>query len=107
MTATEATEQAQLLGVAAAVCGGGFDDAQARSRGQDPPRQPWLVTPSGAVATDNPNRRPLVVDLSALWAGPRAGRLLAGWGAEVVKVEDPSRPDGFADGAPHFYERLN
>jgi crotonobetainyl-CoA:carnitine CoA-transferase CaiB-like acyl-CoA transferase len=49
----------------------------------------------------------LVVDLSALWAGPLAGRLLAEWGADVIKVEDPARPDGFRDGAPGLYRRLN
>jgi crotonobetainyl-CoA:carnitine CoA-transferase CaiB-like acyl-CoA transferase len=48
-----------------------------------------------------------VIDLSALWAGPLAGRLLAEWGADVIKVEDPGRPDGFRDGAPTLYERLN
>lgn len=35
-----------------------------------------------------------VLDLGAIWAGPYAGRLLAGLGAEVIKVEAPSRPDG-------------
>jgi hypothetical protein len=112
MTAVAATQQAQLLGMAAAVCGAGFDDAQARSRNQNPPRQPWLTTPAppgtrGPGGTAKPRRRPLVVDLSALWAGPLAGRLLAEWGADVLKVEDPSRPDGFEAGAPAFYERLN
>jgi hypothetical protein len=107
MTAVEATEQAQLLGVAAAVCGAGSDDDQARLRGQDPPRRPWLATPSGAGAGNRPRQRPLVVDLSALWAGPLAGRLLAERGADVVKVEDPARPDGFRDGATALYERLN
>ena len=36
----------------------------------------------------------LVVDLSALWAGPLCGGLLAGAGATVVKVESTHRPDG-------------
>ncbi len=48
-----------------------------------------------------------MADLSALWAGPLAGRLLAEWGAEVIKVEDPGRPDGFREGAAAFYRRLN
>ena len=34
----------------------------------------------------------LVVDLSALWAGPLCGDLLAGAGASVVKVESTARP---------------
>jgi hypothetical protein len=96
MAANEATERAQLLGVAAAVCGG------------DPPRRPWLATASEPASSTNQRRqRPLVLDLSALWAGPLAGRLLAEWGAEVLKVEDPARPDGFALGATPLYERLN
>jgi crotonobetainyl-CoA:carnitine CoA-transferase CaiB-like acyl-CoA transferase len=107
MTTDEATERAQLLGVAAARCAAGAGDEQARFRGQDPPRRPWLVTRSLAGAGGRPRHRPVVVDLSALWAGPLAGRLLAEWGAEVVKVEDPARPDGLAEGAPAFYERLN
>lgn len=57
------------------------------------------------------SRRPLseakVVDLSVMWAGPLCGDLLAWAGAQVVKVESPSRPDGAKRGMPEFYERLN
>jgi crotonobetainyl-CoA:carnitine CoA-transferase CaiB-like acyl-CoA transferase len=130
MTATEAVERAQLLGVAAAVVGGTWSDEQAGSRGQNPPTRPWLTEPSPATktatktatnaATKTTNKAtskttnkapksgpPLVVDLSALWAGPLAGRLLAEWGADVIKVEDPARPDGFRVGALGLYRRLN
>ena len=48
-----------------------------------------------------------VVDLSAMWAGPLCGDLLARAGAQVVKVESLSRPDGAKRGMPEFYERLN
>jgi hypothetical protein len=49
----------------------------------------------------------VVVDLSALWAGPLAGSLLRAAGADVVKVESHSRPDGARFGASAFYELLN
>ncbi len=52
-------------------------------------------------------RPPLVVDLSALWAGPLCTRLLADRGAEVVKVESPTRPDGARRGPRAFFDRLN
>jgi crotonobetainyl-CoA:carnitine CoA-transferase CaiB-like acyl-CoA transferase len=50
---------------------------------------------------------PLVVDLSALWAGPLAGALLSAAGADVVKVESTRRPDGARFGAPEFFDLLN
>jgi hypothetical protein len=50
---------------------------------------------------------PLVVDLSALWAGPLASHLLWLAGAEVVKVESRSRPDAMRDGDRTFYALLN
>lgn len=55
-----------------------------------------------------PRRRdqPLVVDLTALWAGPLATALLADLGAEVVKVEPSVRPDGTAR-HPAFHGHLN
>jgi crotonobetainyl-CoA:carnitine CoA-transferase CaiB-like acyl-CoA transferase len=51
--------------------------------------------------------RPLVIDLSALWAGPLAGRLLRLAGAEVIKVESRTRPDAMRDGDPALFARLN
>jgi crotonobetainyl-CoA:carnitine CoA-transferase CaiB-like acyl-CoA transferase len=110
MPASEAVERAQLLGVAAAICPGDWTDEQAMARSQDPPRQPWLVQPSPAGGRPA-RRQPLVVDLTSLWAGPLAGRLLSEWGADVVKVEDPRRPDGGSTGAgagaQAFSGRLN
>jgi crotonobetainyl-CoA:carnitine CoA-transferase CaiB-like acyl-CoA transferase len=50
---------------------------------------------------------PLVVDLSALWAGPLCARLLGGAGARVVKVESVARPDGARRGPAAFYDRLH
>ena len=49
----------------------------------------------------------LVVDLSALWAGPLCGDLLACAGATVVKVESQSRPDGARRGPAAFFDLLN
>ncbi len=50
---------------------------------------------------------PLVVDLSALWAGPLAARLLGRAGARVVKIEDVHRPDGARRGPARFYRDLH
>lgn len=57
-----------------------------------------------------PAREPaglIVVDLSALWAGPLCGDLLAGTGATVIKVESPDRPDGARRGPAAFFDLLN
>ena len=50
---------------------------------------------------------PLVVDLSALWAGPLAASLLGMAGARVIKVESVQRPDGARLGHAGFFELLN
>jgi hypothetical protein len=50
---------------------------------------------------------PLVVDLSAIWAGPLAGHLLWLAGAEVVKVESPGRPDLIRRDDPSTFETIN
>ena len=57
--------------------------------------------------TGRPLRDTKVVDLSVMWAGPLCGDLLARAGAQVVKVESSSRPDGARRGLPEFYELLN
>jgi hypothetical protein len=49
----------------------------------------------------------VVVDLSALWAGPLCTSLLAAAGARVVKVESVHRPDGARRGASAFFDLLN
>jgi hypothetical protein len=54
-----------------------------------------------------PMRRPLVIDLSALWAGPLAAHLLWLLGARVVKVESRTRPDALREGDPPFFALLN
>jgi hypothetical protein len=48
-----------------------------------------------------------VIDLSALWAGPYCGGLLAEAGFEVLKIESPARPDPTPVHTPHLDARLN
>lgn len=71
-----------------------------------PPAHPLAVRRFGQ-ARPPAERAPLVVDLSALWAGPLAGALLAQAGAQVVKVESIRRPDGARQGYAGFFDLLN
>lgn len=68
--------------------------------------------PSGGVQVLDPHHRPIpraarVVDLSALWAGPLCGAILAAAGLEVTKVESSTRPDGARAGDPALFGKLN
>lgn len=49
----------------------------------------------------------IIVDLSALWAGPYCGALLGEAGHDVVKVESPARPDPTPIHTPRLNARLN
>ncbi len=95
LTGTEIIEMAALLGIAAAVPG--ICSEPVHSPGQELHRgdRRRLL------------ERPLVVDLTSLWAGPLAGGLLADAGARVVKVEGAGRPDGARRGTPEFFNLLN
>lgn len=87
-------EQGRELGLAIA----GVDET--------PLSQPveWLIeTPPASP----PQRAPLVVDLSALWAGPLCGHLLWQAGAEVIKVESPRRADAMRAGDAGLFALLN
>jgi len=70
------------------------------------PLQGWFRETIYVPATQ-PKRKPRVADLSGLWAGPLAGNLLHLSGAEVIKVESTSRPDGARRGNLKFYNFLN
>jgi crotonobetainyl-CoA:carnitine CoA-transferase CaiB-like acyl-CoA transferase len=48
-----------------------------------------------------------LVDLSALWAGPLCGAVLAAMGAASVKIESKHRPDPTRTSMPEFFRRLN
>lgn len=89
----ELAERAELLGIAAGPVTPSVESA--RPSATPPPMVPRSV------------RGLLVVDFSALWAGPLCAHLLGLAGALVVKVETPSRPDGARRGHPGFYRLLN
>lgn len=65
------------------------------------------AVPSTAAAQLPANDRPLVIDLSSLWAGPLASHLLGLAGARVIKVEDRRRPDGARRGPAAFFNLLH
>jgi hypothetical protein len=72
----------------------------------DASAQPSLAHPSftPAARCSDP---PLVVDLSALWAGPLCGHLLQQAGARVIKVESAGRPDSIRHACPALFDRLH
>jgi hypothetical protein len=53
------------------------------------------------------SERPLVVDLTSMWAGPLCAHLLGRLGARVVKVESLGRPDGARLGPRGFFDLLH
>lgn len=85
----ELAERAELLGVAAGPV------VRRKPMSRLEPRAPRSV--DGL----------LVVDFSALWAGPLCAHLLGLAGARVVKVETPGRLDGARRGNAGFYSLLH
>lgn len=51
--------------------------------------------------------RPLVVDMSSIWAGPLCGHLLWLAGAQVIKVESRKRPDMIRSSDPQTFSVVN
>lgn len=91
-SATDARNRAVLLGLPCSVVG-----ERAAS-------EPWSTSREHAgPAVDHP----LVVNLAALWAGPLCASLLGMLGCQVIKVEDPRRPDGARRGPRAFFDLLN
>ena len=86
--------RATLLGIPAGALG--------EVRAADP-----VVRRIGSVAPPRPLAGLLVADLSSMWAGPLACRILARAGATVVKVETASRPDGTRSGSEAFFNWMN
>lgn len=74
---------------------------------EEPAAEPVTVLKTGAHRWRSPESRPLVIDLSAIWAGPLAGHLLWRAGANVVKVESRSRPDELRQFDPGMFSLLN
>lgn len=90
----EVTERGRLLGLPVAALGETHAEAA-------------RVDAFGvATSARNPSGL-LVADLSAMWAGPLCGQLLAHAGATVVKVESAARPDGARLGPPAFFDWMN
>lgn len=94
--ATEAEERLHLLGLA----GGAVRDSASVSA-----QRPGAVV--DVLGSRTPTERPLVVDLTSLWAGPLCAHLLGRRGARVVKVESRTRPDGARQGTPDFFALLH
>lgn len=90
----DVTEQARLLGLPVAALA-------------ETPAEPPRVYPFGAATATRGPADLLVADLSAMWAGPLCGHLLARAGATVVKVESAARPDGARNGPQPFFDWMN
>ena len=93
---TGMVETAQLLGVPAGRL----------ESGPTAPELPWSIQHLGRTAASR-SRHPLVVDFSAMWAGPLCAHLLGRCGLDIVKVEDTSRPDAARTGDPGLFDRLH
>jgi hypothetical protein len=93
-TSEEVAGRAQLLGLAAGPI-------------PQPPVPPPAPVSPPEKGSPLDRRAPLVVDLSALWAGPLASHLLGLAGARVIKVETPDRLDGARRGSAEFYRLLH
>jgi len=88
--AAELAAAAQAVGIPASALGGDCPPPVAATR----------LGSAGAAPR-------LVLDLSAMWAGPLCAAILGRAGWRVLKVEDVRRPDGARSGPPAFYADLH
>lgn len=91
----ELVERGRLLGLPVA------------SADETPTSPPVETMTRGPIRRRPPGHRPLVIDLSAIWAGPLAGHLLWLAGAEAVKVESLTRPDQIRTDDPATFDLIN
>ncbi len=91
-------ERGRLLGLAVV-------DAQVITNGACP----WVNATVHKRGTPEArgSRRPRVLDLSSLWAGPLCSHLWLAAGAQVIKVEGSGRPDGARSGSREFFDLMN
>ncbi|MET1036902.1 MAG: CoA transferase [Aeromicrobium sp.] len=97
VTTQDADARIELLGLPGAAVPVGRSPAAGRP--------PVVITEGGR--RDRVPDRPLVVDFTALWAGPLCAHLLGLTGADVVKVESTTRPDGARSGPSDFFDLLH
>lgn len=95
MTCASLVERAALMGLPAGAVGEVWA-----------PHSDAVVHRMG-VGTNHVAWPPQVLDLSALWAGPLCGAVLAAAGARVTRVESLGRPDPTRTSTPELFRRLN
>ncbi len=71
------------------------DDLRRRGTAGTPRPTACLANDAGQTAGSAPLDGYTVIDLGTITAGAAAARLLADYGATVIKIESPSRPDPF------------
>jgi crotonobetainyl-CoA:carnitine CoA-transferase CaiB-like acyl-CoA transferase len=110
MPAAAVVDRATLVGVPAGALPPPSPASPTDVGSMPVPPGPFRVSRLGEArgpAAAGRRRAPLVVDLSAMWAGPLCAHLLGRAGFRVVKVESPTRPDGARSGEPRFFSWLH